>query len=201
MQRQSPHGTDADGVERFHPVLLHSLLVSVRRYDPALYTHLSREYHLDAERIIGLFSELDALGGGQLAELLAELRLQPAYDEMVYLAGRNAFVEVAELQRLNSRFRFGRRDLGQTLRQQLPAFLGRGSFNHLQRGEVHFLELRDSIFARSASHHDGLCGFYSGFLVELGALCGPGQWEAGEQRCVAADPDATTCLIQFAPLR
>lgn len=186
-------------MERFHPILLHSLLVATRRYEPALYDHICRQQHLDAERILGLFTEVEALGPGQLAELLAQLRQQAAYRDIVFLAGRNAFAHWAEHARLGGRFRIGRLDLTQTLRRSLPPFLGSSSFNHLQRGPLHFIELRDSVFARGAASHDPLCGFYSGFLRELGQFCGPPLWEAGETRCRAADSDATSCLLQFAP--
>ena len=195
-----PWQGEEGGVERFHPILLHSLLVATRRFEPALYDHICREQHLDAERIMGLFSEVDSLGSGQLAEILAQLRLQSAYSDIVFLAGRNAFALWAQHSRLGGKFRLGRMDVGQTLRRNLPPFLGRSSFNHLQRGEVHFAELRDSVFARGASHHLGVCGFYAGFLMELGQFCGPAQWEAAETRCRASDPDASACLIQFAPL-
>jgi hypothetical protein len=188
-------------MERFHPALLHSLLVSLRRFEPELYAKVSREHQLDAERISGLFAEVEMLGPGPLSALLAELRQSQSYGDIVYLAGRNAFVEYAEQNRLASRLRLGRPDIQQALRQHFTPFVGQAIYNHLQRGEVHFLELRGSLFARHAEHEMPLCGFYCGFLMELGQFCSGRAWESVEQRCCAADLEAPFCLLQFAPDR
>jgi predicted hydrocarbon binding protein len=188
---------DTERLERFSPVLLQNILLALRRFEPDLYAHICRRYHLDAERMLGLFSEVDATGPGQLGALLGDLRGHTAYHDIVYLAGRNALH--AEAQRYNVRFPHKVRDTAQfqtMVKQMLPAFLGQASYTMLVRAELYFIEVRDSIFARGVWHHNPVCGFYAGLLAELGTNCVEGAATAAEIRCVANDPDAPSCMFR-----
>jgi len=91
---------DNNQLERFSPLLLYTILSAVRRFEPDFYAHLCRSYHLDADRILGLFSEVEEIGTGQLQGILRDLRAHQAYHDMVYLAGRNAFLFWTEQRRL-----------------------------------------------------------------------------------------------------
>lgn len=184
-------------LERFSPVMLQNILLSLKRFEPDLYAHLCRQYHLDAERMLGLFSEVDLSGPGQLLPLLSDLRGHQSYHDIVYLAGRNALH--AEAQRLGLRFARGGRDTSRfqlLVKQVLPAFLGQASFTTLVRGEMHFIELRDSVFARDVWHHNPVCGFYAGVLAELGTNCVEGAATAQEVRCTASDAEASSCMFR-----
>jgi predicted hydrocarbon binding protein len=188
---------EAEHLERFSPVLLQNILMALKRFEPDLYAHLSRQYHLDAERMLGLFSEVDLSGPGQLLPLLADLRSHQSYHDIVYLAGRNAMH--AEAQRLGLRLARGGRDTTRfqaLLKQLLPSFMGQASYSMLVRGEMHFIELRDSVFAREVWHHNPVCGFYSGLLAELGTSCVEGAATAQEVRCTASDAEASSCMFR-----
>jgi hypothetical protein len=185
-------------LERFHPLMLHNLLASVRRFEPDFYAHLCRTYQLDADRILGLFSDVLELGPGQLLPILRDLRAHQAYHDIVYLAGRNSLLMWVEhrqirppaMTTLATRFTA-------LVKQLLPPFLGSASFTMMIKGSLHFIELRGSIFTRQAQHERPVCGFYCGYLAELTTLCGIEHRPAvAEVRCCAVDPEAPTCLLQ-----
>jgi len=185
-------------LERYHPLLMYSLLAAVRRFEPDFYAHLCRAHHLDADRILGLFSEVEELGPAQLTAVLGELREHQAYHDIVHLAGRNALHGLSEQQRLRasllalgSAARFA-----SLVKQALPPFLGISSFVHLVRGDLQFVEVRDSVFARGVHSERPLCGFYAGLLAELGSQCVTGAANSAEIRCCGMDPEAQSCLFQ-----
>jgi len=185
-------------LERYPPVMMHCLLSAVRRFEPDFYAHLCRAYHLDADRILGLFSEVEELGAAQLTAMVGELREHQAYHEIVFLAGRNALHTYAEQQHARpSPLLTGASRFNTLAKQLLPAFLGRSSYVLMSRGNLQFVELHDSVFARGVHAVRPLCGFYCGFLAELGSTCVPGAAISTEVRCVALEPDATSCLLQI----
>lgn len=186
-------------LERFHPVLLYSILEATRRFEPDFYAHLCRSYHVDAERILGLFSEVEVIGSGQLAQLLRDLRAHPAYDDIVYLAGRNSLLIWLELHNVR-RPALGKTNAAFTklVRELLPPFLGNATLSLLTHGTLIFVEIRDSIFARDVRHVCGVCGYYAGFLVELGRFCGSQRATVTETHCSAVDPDGPTCTLEVA---
>lgn len=188
---------DSNRPERFNPLLLYTILSAVRRFEPDFYAHLCRSYHLDADRILGLFSEVEEIGGGQIRPMLRDLRAHQAYHDMVYLAGRNAFLMWGE-QRKQRRQLFGNQSSRFTalLKQLLPEFLGNASYTAMLRGSVHFIEIRDSVFARDGQYDRSLCGFYAGCLAEAGRFCGMEAALSSEVRCCANEPSAPTCLFQ-----
>jgi hypothetical protein len=184
------------GLERFPPLLLHSLLQAARRYDPCFYDHLCRRFHLDADRILGLFREVEEIGPGQLQGVLEELRARQAYHEMVFLAGRNALLGWAEANRVTLNHSGGAERFQALLKQLLPDYLGRSSYNQMTRGRVSYVEVRDSVFARDVQHPHPVCGFYAGFLSELGSGCLERHCAVVEVRCRAAEAGATSCMFQ-----
>jgi len=188
---------DNNQLERFSPLLLYTILSAVRRFEPDFYAHLCRSYHLDADRILGLFSEVEEIGTGQLQGILRDLRAHQAYHDMVYLAGRNAFLFWTEQRRLRKPL-IGNQSARFTavVKQLLPELLGNASYTAMLRGSVHFIEIRNSLFARDDQFDRPLCGFYAGCLAEAGKFCGAGAAVAAEVRCCANDPNAPTCLFQ-----
>jgi len=185
-------------LERFSPVMLHSILQALRRFEPDLYAHLCRAYHVDADRILGLFTEVELIGPGQLQPLLGNLRLHQSYHDIVYLAGRNALHTASERQGVRfPRLAHDTSRFQALLKQLFPPFLGLATYSVLVRGELHFVELRDSVFARGVEHSNMVCGFYAGFLAELGSNCVEGAATAAEIRCCATDPEAPSCMIRL----
>jgi len=184
-------------LERFSPLLLYTILSAVRRFEPDFYAHLCRSYHLDADRILGLFSEVEEIGAGQIQPILRDLRAHQAYHDMVYLAGRNAFLFWAEQHRTRKPL-MGSQSARFTslVKQLLPEFLGGANFTIMLRGSVHFIEIRNSLFARDEQFDRPLCGFYAGFLAEAAKLCGAPAAISSEVRCCANDSTAPTCLFQ-----
>src|SRR6185436_13291955 len=81
------------------------------------------------------------------------------------------------------------------VKQLLPAFLGRSSYNVLTRGSLLFIEIRDSVFSRNVSHDSPICGFYSGFLAELACGCQERSCMVTEVRCRAVEADPPSCLF------
>jgi predicted hydrocarbon binding protein len=188
---------DIEHLERFSPVTMQCILTALRRFEPDLYSHLCRVYHLDADRMLGLFSEVDLTGPGQLMPLLKDLRGHQSYHDIVYLAGRNAVV--MEAQRLGLKLAKRGRDDSRfhaLLKQLLPSFLGRATYTLLSRGDMQFIEMRDSPFAREVLHHNPVCGFYSGLFAELGGSCTDNAATSAEVRCIANDPEAPSCLFR-----
>lgn len=184
-------------VERFHPVLLHSTLVSMRRFEPDFYAHISRSFHLDADTVMGLFSQVDEIGPGPLMEMLAELRQHHAYNEIMRLAGRNAVVEFADLQgiRLGAR-KGGEAHFRQLLKQLLPPLLGKSFLNTMSRKDLIYVEITDSIFARGVLHPNPVCSFYAGALLEVGQSCTRDACLSAEVRCHAQAPELASCLFE-----
>src|ERR1044071_5120072 len=115
-----------DQLERFHPILMHSLLVATRRFEPGLYDSICRRFNLDADRILGLFKEVEEVGAGQLPEILATLRNHQAYHEIVFLAGRNSALGWSEANRITLNHKGGGERFSALAKQFLPDFLGRG---------------------------------------------------------------------------
>jgi hypothetical protein len=183
------------GLERFPPLLLHSLLTSARRFDLELYAHLCRAYNVDADRILGLFSEVEVIGTGPLEGVLASLRPHSAYHDIVFLAGRNALLGQAEAHGTTLTRAGGEARFQALLKQLLPPMLGRGNHTVMARGRVLFVEVRDSVFARGVQHDNPVCGFYSGFLTELAAGCQSRAAAAHEVRC-RAENGAHSCMFQ-----
>jgi hypothetical protein len=188
---------DNDSPERFNPLMLYNILDASRRFEPDFYSHLCRTYHLDADRILGLFSEVEQLGSGQLQPVLAELREHHSYHDIVYLAGRNSLHMWLDQEGIAPSSNHGgaARFTG-LVKRLLPAFLGHSNYSLMVRGNVQFVEVRDSVFTRGVKHEHPVCGFYSGYLAELGSRCIPGTCGVTEVRCTAVELDATTCLFQ-----
>lgn len=186
-------------LERFHPLMLKNILEAVRRFEPDFYAHLCRTYHLDADRIIGLFSVVEELGAGQLQPLLRDLRMHQAYHDIVYLAGRNSLVGWAEDNHFEGpRIGSMQAKFTSSVKSVLHSFLGHATTTAMVRGSLHFIEVRNSIFARDTVHERPLCGFYCGMLAELVHLLGEGGPAAVlETRCCAVDSEAPTCLLQI----
>lgn len=183
--------------ERFNPLLLYTILSAVRRFEPDFYAHLCRSYQLDADRILGLFREVEEIGGGQIRSILRDLRAHQAYHDIVYLAGRNAFLMWTEQRRMKKPLIGSHSNRFTALnRQLLPEFLGAATYTSMLRGSVHFIEIRHSIFARDGQYDRPLCGFYAGSLAEAGRFCGMEAAVSTEVRCCALEPSAPTCLIQ-----
>jgi len=179
-------------------MMLYHILDAVRRFEPDFYSHLCRSYNLDADRIIGLFAEVEELGSGQLLPLLNHLKAHDAYHEIVYLAGRNTLLMIAEDNQLRAPlFSNGTQKFTALMKQLLPEFLGNASYVSMLRGSIHFLEIRDSIFARQGESNNPLCGYYCGLLTELANHFGFETANVVEARCCAVDHEATTCLIQI----
>lgn len=183
-------------LERFHPILLHSLLTATRRFEPSFYESLCRQHSLDADRILGLFTAVEEIGPGPLQGVLSGLRNHSAYHDIVHLAGRNSLLGWSESHRVKLDRSGGAVRFNALLRQWLPDFAGRSGINYMQRGSVLFVELRDSVFARGVEHEHTVCGFYSGFMGELWAGCQPRNPVASEVRCRAIEPSAPSCMFQ-----
>lgn len=185
-------------IERFPPVMLYHILAALRRFEPDFYAHLCRRYNLDADRMTGLFAAVEELGGGQLLPILRDLRAHDAYHEILYLAGRNTLLTWVEDQRLRPPlFASLPKRFTTMLKQLLPDFLGHAGYIMMVRGSIHFLEIRDSVFAREAGFNNALCGFYCGLISELATHCGAEHAMVTEARCCASDNEATTCLFQI----
>ncbi|MCH7472110.1 hypothetical protein IIA79_04065 [bacterium] len=188
---------NAAGLERFHPLMLYSILGAVRRFEHDFYLHLCRAYHLDAERILGLFTEIEHIGPGQLGSILAELREHNSYHDIVYLAGRNTLSSWCDMQGVKlGRAQGGASRFNTLTKQLLTPFLGIAVFSTMVRGEMHFIEVSDSIFARGVEHLHPVCGFYAGFLSEIASGCIAGSTAVNESSCKAADQDVQSCLFQ-----
>lgn len=191
---------DHDGqLERLPPVILYTILQAVRRFEPDLYSHICRTYHLDADRIFGLFTDVEEVGAGQLPDILNTLRSHQAYHDIMFLAGRNALLEWVEEKRVS----FGGMSpppakLLSFLKQHFPSFLGLGSYNLMARGNIQFVEVRNSLFARGINHPEPVCGFYTGMLAQVAQELTKKTPVVVEVRCQAADPDATSCMFQVA---
>jgi len=181
-------------LERFHPILMHSLLTSARRFDPGLYDSLCRRFNLDADRILGLFKEVEDVGSGQIGGVLEVLRGHTAYHEMVFLAGRNSLLGWSEANKFAMNHKGGAERFEKLARTFLPDFLGRATFHQMQRGRVIYIEVRNSIFARGVQHANPVCGFYAGFLSELGVGCTGQNCAVSEVRCCAAE-HAPSCMF------
>jgi hypothetical protein len=190
-------GIDQPDIEHINPILLHCLLTAVRRYERELYSHLCRSYHVDADRITGLFHEVEELSPAQLRQVLAELREAPSYQDIVFLAGRNAFHQWCEVTRqCFDRPGGGIKRFRSLLDKALPSFLGLGRHSMMVKGSLQFVEVHNSLFARDEQALLPLCGFYAGFMEELAKNCTSGNASALETRCIACENDDEGCVFE-----
>ena len=186
-------------LDRINPLMLHNILVAVRRFEPDFYAYLCRTYHLDADRILGLFSSIEEIGAGQLLPILRDLRAHQAYHDITYLAGRNSLMMAVEHYKI--KLKGGSKPEARFVslsKVLLQLFLGNAGLTLMLHGKLHFVEIANSIFARGIQHSHSTCGFYSGLLAELGAGITGETCTAIEVRCIASDPEATTCSFQVA---
>jgi hypothetical protein len=191
------NGLEQADIERINPIMLYSLLTALRRYEYELYSHLSHKYHLDAERIIGLFQEVEELSPAQLRLILAELRQARSYQDIVFLAGRNAFLHWCEVtgQRYDRPGGGGHR-FRALCDRAMPHFLGLAKFSVMLKGRLHFIDIRNSLFARSEHALLPQCGFYAGFMEEMANNCTAAGATAVETRCVACENDDEGCVFE-----
>jgi predicted hydrocarbon binding protein len=184
-------------LERFSPQIMYQLLTATRRFEPDFYAFLCRKHHLDADRMLGLFGSVDELAAAQLSDLLADLRQHTSYADVALLAGRNAGLAIL-LETKISRTGGGPARFTQLLKELSGPLLGRSTIQVMSRGTVQFVEVYGIIFARNAASLRPVCGFYTGFLQELGRMCSKDRVSVMEVRCQAAEPDAASCLFQVA---
>jgi hypothetical protein len=184
-------------LERFPPQLLYHLLSAARRFEPEFYAYLCRKFHVDADRILGLFGKIEELGSGQLNDLLTELRDHQSYSDIAFLAGRNAFLMAAQDAKQDASGG-GAARFAQLLKQLLPQFLGRATYHLMSKGSVQFIEINNSVFSRNIFAIRPLCGFYGGFFSECAALCAEAACAVAEVRCRAMEQNAASCLFQVA---
>lgn len=183
--------------ERFPPQMMYHLLSATRRFEPAFYGHICREFNLDADRILGLFGKVDEVGAGQLLGVLGLLREHSSYHDITYLAGRNAFLQCAQEQG-EANTGGGPSRFTLMVKALLPPYLGLARLNQMARGKVQFVELQNSVFARGQHSLRPLCGFYAGWLAECAALCNDGRCSVAEASCVATDANLPNCSFQVA---
>lgn len=190
-------GTGQSDIEHINPILLHCMLTAVRRYEHELYSHLCRTYHVDADSIAGLFHEVEELSPAQLRQVLAELRQASSYQDIVFLAGRNAFHQWCEVsQQCYDRPGGGIKRFRKLLDKALPSFLGLGRHSMMLKGSLQFVDIRNSLFARGEHALLPLCGFYAGFMEELAKNCTTGTASALETRCIACENDDEGCVFE-----
>ena len=189
----------AGQLERLPPVVMYTILQAVRRFEPDLYAHICRTYHLDADRIFGLFTEIEEIGAGQLPGILETLRSHQAYHDIMFLAGRNALQNLIEERQVNlSGFAQPQTRLQGFLKQHFPAFIGAATYNLMARGNIQFVEVRDSLFTRGVYHPEPVCGYYTGMLAQVAQELTHKNPVVVEVRCQASDPDAAACMFQIA---
>ncbi|MEZ5339779.1 MAG: hypothetical protein R3F46_16145 [bacterium] len=88
--------------------------------------------------------------------------------------------------------------LARRIGERLLPFLGEASLSIDTRGRVLMLRLTNSIFATDRYSMNCLCGFYVGYLQQLGQETGMRGLEARESSCACQDEDERSCLIQVA---
>jgi hypothetical protein len=132
-----------------------------------------------------------------MQEVLAELRQNMSYSDIAFLAGRNAFLMAAKEERQSSPGG-GMQRFTQLVKQLLPPFLGNGALHLMAKGQVQFVEIQNSPFARDIAALRPMCGFYAGWLSECGNLCSEGRCSVAEVRCKALDANAPNCMFQVA---
>jgi predicted hydrocarbon binding protein len=184
-------------LERFSPQIMYQLLTATRRFEPDFYSFLCRKHHLDADRMLGLFGSVDELAAAQLADILPDLRQHSSYADIALLAGRNAALSMLEEAKV-LRIGGGGMRFVQLVKEMSAPLLGRSTVQVLSRGAVQFVEIYGSVFAREAASLKPVCGFYTGFLHELGRMCSKDRVSVMEVRCQAAEPEAASCLFQVA---
>lgn len=184
-------------LERFTPQLMYHLLSAARRFEPDYYNHLCRRFNLDADRILGLFGKVDEVGIGQLMDVLRALHEHESYNDIVFLAGRNAFHMAAQEARQTAAGG-GAQRFAQLVKSLLPQFLGAANVHLMAKGQIQFVEIQNSVFAREVIAIRPLCGFYTGWLSECASLCNEGRCSVAEVRCKALDSNAPNCMFQVA---
>lgn len=166
--------------------MLHSLLEALRRYEPDFYTHICRAYHVEPDKIMGLFSQVDQLAPAQLLPMLAEMRQNNSYHDIAYLAGRNAAHKWAVANKANLALKKGGiQRFVKLANDTLPQFTGQAGFSIETRGSICLVELPDTLFSREATSINPLCGFYTGLLYELASACTLKQVQVVESSCRA----------------
>lgn len=187
------HGPD---LHRLDPILFLALFDSLQRYDAMLADRLASEFNIDQQNLVALASNGEPLGPGHLSDFLDALDHHHRYADIVILAGRNAFS--LQAVRDGSFRRLPLPQLPRAVRRRMQPFIGEASLDIELRGRVLMLRITNSIFAHGRFSLNSLCGFYVGYLQQLGRDCGLRRLDAREARCACQDEDDRCCLIQAA---
>lgn len=188
--------TETVQLHRLDPLLFLNLFEALTRYDSELANHLADRLGVSREGLLELASESVMLGPGQLGEVLNALDHHPRYGDIMNLAGRNCYsmqcVRDGELRRQPLSL------LARRIGQRLLPLLGDASLEIDIKGRVLMLRITNSIFAEGRFSLNCLCGFYVGWLQQLGHETGMRGLDAKESSCACQDEDERSCLIQVA---
>ena len=195
-QEPEEHGPGIN-LHRIDPLLFFNLFDALKRYDLALCVRLSREFDINLDRLQDLAVGGKLLGAGQLSDLLDALAYHPQYDNIVELAGRNSFAIQNERDgRLRRVLLLPQ--LARDIAVRMQPFMGESELEVELRGRVIMLRITNSIFAHDRFSLNGLCGFYVGYLQQLGRDYGMKKLDARETRCACQEEDQRCCLIHVA---
>jgi hypothetical protein len=191
---ESEHERDhGPNLHRIDPLLLYNIFDALKRYDFELLSKLSRDLGVSLDSLQDLAVDGQLLGAGQLGEVLDAVAHHPKYNDIMQLAGRNSFaLQSARDGKLRRQVMpLMVREIGQRL---LP-FMGDSLLDIDLKGKVIILRITNSIFAEGRYSLSALCGFYVGYLQQLGQDCGFRRLDAGETRCACQDEEQHCCLI------
>lgn len=191
-EREAPEDSGPN-LHRIDPLLLYNIFDALKRYDFGLLTRLSQDLAVNLDTLQDLAVDGQLLGAGQLTEVLDVVAHHPKYNDIMLLAGRNSFaLQSARDGKLRRQFLpLMMRDIGQRI---LP-FMGESQLEIELKGKVIILRITNSIFAEGRFSLNSLCGFYVGYLQQLGQDCGFRRLDAVESRCACQDEEQHCCLI------
>jgi len=182
---------------RIHPVVLLTLLEATGRYDPKLRSWLEEEFELSLAQLEELARLGDYLSLTPVERVQTHLLQSKRYNEIVRLAGANAYLwlvgEVggALLATLPRRARISRaiREAARSIRPCLAD----GHAGLFRWGNFVKLEVSSSPFARGRTSLFPLCGFIEGFMNQALLSYRVEGVVVEEVVCIASHPDQPVC--------
>ena len=182
-------------LHRVDPLMILNIFEALKRYDSELANSLSDQLQISQERLLELASDGRLLGAGPLLTVLDALDHHPRYADIVNLAGRNCYS--MQCARDGALRYSGLHTLARQVSRLLQPFLGNASLEVDVKGRVIILRITNSIFAHGRYSLNSLCGFYIGYVQQLGHDLGLRRLDACESRCACQDEDQRDCLLQI----
>ncbi len=177
-------------LSRVHPIVLHSYLQALWRYDPDALKNVCDELRVNPSSISALAKSDKALSDYPVRSLISIIFLHPKFDDISRLAGDLATSECGADKKGGNTIEILSVALS-SLVKLLPSI----KYEFVRLPSLG-LRIKDSPFVISESASP-TCGFISGFLSSILVMANARQKCVYETMCVSTNFEAKECLFEI----